>query len=178
MGEFADRVALLSVQADSPDGRVRGRVGGRMRVDIRFRGGAYDGYAERDLGHQLGQLASVLFSRYRREYDEVTAVYRDGPPAAYEEPEDVAFRQRRAELVVHGRSGSGWIEVSSRALVRWDVVVAAGAVRALTEQAFLAEVDGAAADILRDWQQKVIVLGDQIYGIGVPSALRRPADRR
>jgi hypothetical protein len=175
MGEFADQLARVTVQAESPDGQIVGRVGGQMQVEIHFREGAYARFSERDLGHQLGQLAAVLWSRYRREYDEVTALYRDGEPAPYEEPEDVAFRERRAALKVRGRSSLGWIEASSRALVRWDVTVAEGTVRALTESEFLGQVDSAVADILRDWQHQVIVLTEQIYGIGVPIALRTAA---
>jgi len=173
VGEFADRLAHLSVRADSPDGHISGHVGGPLQVEIRFQDGAYHSYSESDLGRQLGQLAAVLWSRYRRGYDEITAAYRDGEPAPYEEPEDVAFRERRAALAVRGRSPEGWIEARSRGLVRWEVTVAAGAVRALTEAEFLAELDGIVADILRDWQHEVIVLTEEIYGIGVPDSLRR-----
>lgn len=172
MGEYADQLARVSVQAESPNGQIVGRVGGQMQVEIRFRENAYRRFSEHELGHQLGQLASVLWSRYRREYDEVTAFYRDGEPAPYEESEDVAFRERRAALTVRGRSSRGWIEASSRALVRWEVTVDAGAVRTLTESEFFAELDSAVTDILRDWRHKVIVLTEEIYGIGVPSALR------
>jgi hypothetical protein len=175
MGEFADLLARVSVQAESPDGQVVGRVGGRLQVEIRFREGSYRRFAERELGHQLGQLAAVLFSRYRREYDEVAAYYRDGETAPYEEPEDAVFRERRAAVTVHGRSSRGWIEASSRALVRWEVTVAAGAVRALTESEFLADLDSVVTDILGDWQRQVILLTEEIYGIGVPSALRTTA---
>jgi len=48
-------------------------------------------------------------------------------------------------------------------------------VRALTESEFLGQVDSAVADILRDWQHQVIVLTEEIYGIGVPIALRTAA---
>jgi hypothetical protein len=173
MSEFADRLANLSIRAESPDGRIAGHVEGRMRVQVRFVGDAYGRYAEGELGHQLGQLAAVLWSRYRRGYDEVTATYRDGSPAPYETPEDIGFRDRRANLIVHGRSPHGWIKVTSRALVRWEVDVAGGAVRALSETDFLAELDGVVTDVLRRWQQEVIVLSDEIYGIGVPAALRQ-----
>jgi hypothetical protein len=176
MGEFSDRLMRLSVQADSPDRLISGMVGGRMQVEVSLCDGAYRRYTDADLGHQLGQLAAVLWSRYRREYDEVTDAYREDGPAPYEQPEDSDFRERRASLVARGRSRDGRIEASSRGLVRWDVSVTPGTVRALTEAEFLAEVGTAVADILRDWQLKVIVLADEIYGIGVPAYLRQPAE--
>jgi hypothetical protein len=53
-----------------------------------------------------------------------------------------------------------------------------GAVRQLGEDEFLLELSGAIADILRDWQGKLIVLTDEIYDIRVPASLHRAgADR-
>lgn len=176
MGEFADLLARVSVRAESPDGQIAGRVSGAPEVEIHFRAGAYPRLSERELGHQLGRLAAVLWSRYRREYDRVAELYRDGEPARYEQAEDVIFRERRAALTVRGRSTRGWLEAESRALVRWQVTVAAGALRALTEPEFLAELDSAVIDVLRDWQHRVIVLAEEIYGIGVPGTLRTSTD--
>lgn len=177
MGEFAELLERLTVRADSPDGRIVGVVQGRMQVEIRFADGAYRSYDELGLGHQLSQLAAVLWSRYRREYDEVTDLYRGGAPAPYEQPEEGVFRERRAALVARGRSAQGWVEASSRGLVRWEVVVGSGALRKLTESEFLGELDTAVADILRDWRLKTVVLSDEVYGIGVPGALRQAYTR-
>jgi hypothetical protein len=179
MGELIDRLEMLSVRASSPDGGIEGTVRGRLDVDIRFVHDAYRRYSERDLGHQLAQLGALLWTRYRREYLETATAVRAGDnPIIDDEPRDLAFRERMEALVVHGRSAHGWISMRSRALVHWDVKVGADAIRQLSEDEFLVELSGAIADILRDWQGKLIVLTDEIYDIGVPASLRRAAADR
>lgn len=179
MGELTDRLETLSVRASSPDGGIEGTVRGRLEVDIRFVYDAYRRYTERDLGHQLAQLGALLWTRYRREYIETATAVRAGDdPIIDDQPRDLVFRERMEALIVRGRSAEGWINMRSRALVHWDVDVGVGAVRQLGEDEFLLELSGAIADILRDWQGKLIVLTDEIYDIGVPASLRRAgADR-
>jgi hypothetical protein len=176
MGELTDRLELISIRASSPDGGIEGTVRGRLDVDIRFVPGAYSRYTESALGGQLAQLGSLLWTRYRREYTETVAAVRAADNLVVDdEPRDVIFRERMEALVVRGSSVQGWITVRSRALVHWEVEVGAGAIRHLSEDEFLAELGGAIADVLRDWQGKLIVLTDEIYDIGVPASLRRAA---
>jgi hypothetical protein len=175
MGEFTDRLSLLSVRADSPDGRITGSVESPPRATIRFRDRAYRQYSDSGLAHQLDQLAALLFARYRREYDEVLAAYRDLPPGAgdlrYATSQEITFRERQAALTVRGRSARGRLEVTTRALVRWEVTVAAGTVSSLDESEFSSEVQSVVADVLRDWRNQTILLTEEIYGIGVPRSL-------
>ncbi|BCY13195.1 hypothetical protein [Actinoplanes sp. L3-i22] len=175
MGEFADQLSVLSVRADSPDGRITGSVESPPRASVRFRDGAYRGYSDGELGHQLGQLAALLFARYRREYDEILAAYRDLPAGSdavqYTTPQEITFRERQAALTVHGRSTRGRLEVDTRALVRWEVRVAAGTVSTLSEAEFLTEAESVIVDVLRDWRSQTILLTHEIYGIGVPKWL-------
>jgi hypothetical protein len=177
MGELIDRLRRLSIQAWSPDGGVRGSVRDRLRVEISFAPDAYRRYSEPALGHQLAQLAAVLRARYRREYAATVAAYHGTDLVTDDEPRDVEFRERTAALVARGDSARGWVSARSRALVGWEVTVADGAVRTLSQAEFLAEVDGAAAAILRDWQNKVILLTDDLYDIGVPASLKAGHDR-
>lgn len=174
MGEFADLVGALRVQAQSPDGRISCEVAGPQRINLAFQGNGYSEYlSEQDLADQLGRLASVAFSRYRREYEEVLDRYRDYEPAPYELPADTEFRERQAAIRAYGVSPQRWIEAESRGLARWDVRVEDGARRALTMGEFLAEADGAVSALMRDWRHKVIALTDEIYGIGTPKAYRQ-----
>ena len=174
MGEFADLVAALRVRAHSPDGRIFCEVAGPQQIEVAFPdNGYYEYLADRDLADQLGRLASVAFSRYRREYEEVLHRYRDYQPAPYELPADTEFRERQAAIRVSAVSPQRWIEAESRGLARWDVRVEDGARRALTQGEFLAEVGGAVSALMRDWRHKVIALTDKIYSIGTPRAYRQ-----
>ncbi|MFI1989082.1 hypothetical protein [Actinoplanes sp. NPDC020271] len=175
MGEFADRLSVLSVRAESPDGQIVGSVESPPQANISFRDRAYRQYSDGDLGHQLGQLAAVLFVRYRREYDEILSAYRDLPAEAgdvrYESLQEATFRERQAALVVRGRSARGRLEVSTRALLRWDVTVTEGTVSSLSESEFLAEANSLVAEVLRDWRNQTALLTNEIYDIGVPKWL-------
>ncbi|WP_436536413.1 hypothetical protein [Actinoplanes sp. HUAS TT8] len=175
MGEFADRLSVLSVRADSPDGQIAGSVGSPPQARVQFRDRSYRQYSDSELGHQLGQLAAVLFARYRREYDEILAAYRDLPPGAgntrYETAQESDFRDRQAALMVRGRSARGRLEVSTRGLVRWDVTVTDGTVSTLSESEFLAETESVVAEVLRGWRNQTALLTSEIYDIGVPKWL-------
>jgi hypothetical protein len=176
MGELVDRLERLAVEAWSPDGRIAATARGRYQVQLRFVGGAYRGYADAELGHQLAQLATVLWTRYRREYTEIVAAFHDDDdPVIEDEPRDLVFRERLEQLVVSGTSAQRWIRLRSRALVRWEVTAAEATVRTLTEEQFLGEVDSAVTDILGDYQAQLITLTDEIYDIGVPDSFRRVA---
>jgi hypothetical protein len=176
MGELVDRLERLAVEAWSPDGRMAATAEGRYQVRLRFVSGAYRKYDEVELGHQLAQLATVLWTRYRREYTEIVAAFHDDDdPATDEEPRDRIFRERLEQLDVSGTSAQGSIALRSRALVRWEVVVTEGTLRRLTEEQFLGELDSAIADILGDYQAQLITLTDELYDIGVPASFRQSA---
>jgi hypothetical protein len=179
MGELVDRLERLAVEARSPNGVITATVRGRYQVALEFLPGAYARHTDGELAYQLGQLAAIVWVRYRREYAETVEAFHDSEDLLIEEePRDVAFQERLALLIVTGSSAQGWITVRSRALVRWDVSVGDGAVQTLTEDEFLGEADSVLADVLAGYQAQLIMLTDELYGIGVPDSLRRsPADR-
>jgi hypothetical protein len=86
--------------------------------------------------------------------------------------EDREFQRRLEAVTVSATSSRGWIRVRSRALVSWHIRIPREPVGSLSEQEFLAEVDGAVASLLADYRAQVTLLTDAIYDIGVPRALR------
>jgi hypothetical protein len=171
MGELLDRLERLRVEARSPDGRIGAEAHGKYHVTVWFAANAYRAYTEWDLGHQLAQLASVVWTRYRRQYTEIMAAFLDEPPPVLDS-DDLRFQQRLEEMTVAGRSTSQWINVRSRALVRWEFAISGGAIHTLGEEEFLAELNSAVTDILRDYQSKLRLLTDDIYDIGLPRSAR------
>lgn len=165
------------MEARSPDGRLGAEARGKYQVAVWFAAGAYPSYTEADLARQLGQLASVVWARYRREYTEIMAAFMNEPPPDLDS-DDHLFQRRLEETTVTGRSADRWITVSSRALVRWEFLISDGAVHALDETRFLTELNSAVTAVLRDYQSQLILLTDQIYDIGLPRSARQSAEGR
>ncbi len=177
MGTLTDRLVRLAVTTRSPDGNIEADArGGSGRVEVRFAPGGFRGYTEPELGHQLAELGARIWTRYLREHAEVVESFL-GEPAKDEEENGRRFRDRLERLTASGASAGGWLEVRSRALVRWEVAIRPGALRALTEQDFLAEFDSAVSDMLADYRTQVIFLTDEIYDIGLPRLRRHSAVR-
>jgi len=172
MGELGERLSLLKVEARSPDGWLTASARGRGVVRVGFAWDTYRGYRAAALAHQLAALATLLWARYRRRYLEIVAGWADEE----EEPEpselDREFRERLEGLTVTGVSAHGWVSVRSRALVSWHVEIAGEPVGSLTEQQFLAELDGAVAAVLADHRAKLTLLTDAVYDIGLPRSMR------
>jgi hypothetical protein len=175
VGQLAAQLERISVEATSPDGRIRAGLGGRLHLALEFRDRSYGSYADSELGHQLGRVAALVRVRYRREYSEVEAAFSGG----YEpdrDPVDRSFEQEAAELIVAVTSPDGWIGVTSRALESWTVVVRPGAQHALTQGRFVTEALTAAAGTVDAYRSGRARLLDKYYalGAGLP-AWRRAA---
>src|SRR4051812_730291 len=123
MGELAERLSLLIVEALSPDGDISANARGPGDVRIGFAPGAYRRYRAADLARQLEALATALWVRYRRRYLEIVSSWtdRDEEPDATDEDRD--FQRRIADLQVTGASVRGRVIVRSRALVSWYVEI-------------------------------------------------------
>ncbi|MEU4218179.1 hypothetical protein [Actinoplanes sp. NPDC026623] len=172
MGELAERLSLLRVEARSPDGGLAATVRGRADVQVSFAWDTYRSYRAATLARQLEALATVLWARYRRRYLEIVESWVEQD----EEPEptggDREFQQRLAELDVVGVSSHGCVTVRSRALVSWHVEIAGEPVGSLTEPEFVAELGTAIAALLADHRAKLTLLRDAVYDIGLPRAMR------
>lgn len=172
MGELAERLSLLAVEAQSPDGRLTATAQGRDDVRVSFAADAYRSYRADVLAHQLEALATLLWARYRRSYLEVVSSWTDRDEEPEPSAEDREFERRLTEVNLVGSSPDGWVVLRSRALVSWQVEIIGDPVRSLTEREFLAEVDSAVRDLLADHRAKLILLTDAVYDIGLPRAMR------
>jgi hypothetical protein len=176
MGELADRLDRMIVEATSPDGKITSRVRGQGEtIDVAFQPGAYDRYRESDLADQLARLATLTFVRYRRDEQEIV-------DAAFALPVDDRFefgseRRRYIEavkqLVAVGASDDGRINITSRCLVTWEVSVADGALDRWSEREFVAALVGAVHRLLLRYKAQVFALKDEIYDLGYPDSLRQ-----
>lgn len=172
MGELAERLSLLNVEAQSPDGRLTATARGRRDVQVAFAWDTYRSYRAADLAHQLEALATLLWARYRRRYMEIVASWVDQDEEPETTDEDREFQRQLEELNVTGKSAAGWVTLRSRALVSWHVEIAGEPVGSLTEQEFLAELDSAVAALLAHHQAKLTLLTDVVYDIGLPRSMR------
>lgn len=179
MGELGDRLDAMVVQASSPDGQINVSVRGQGElIDIAFRAGAYRRYREEELAHQLSRLATLAFTRYRREEQEIIdAAF--GESVNDELSEYGAERRRYNEalerLTAVGASGDGAVQVRTVGLVTWTVSIAPGTLDRCTEQEFLAEARTAVGALLARYQAGVLALKDEIYDFGYPDSVRRAA---
>lgn len=172
MGELAERLSLLTVEVQSPDGGLAATARGRDDVRVSFAADAYRGYRADVLAHQLEALATLLWARYRRSYLEVVSSWADQDEEPEPSADDREFERRLAEVNVVGSSPRGWLVLRSRALVSWRVEIIGDPVGSLTEREFLAEIDGAVRELLADHRAKLILLTDAVYDIGLPRAMR------
>jgi hypothetical protein len=172
MGELAERLNLLKVEAVSPDGGISAAARGPGDVRIGFTMDSYRRYRAAALVHQLEALATTLWVCYRRNYLEIVSSWTDRDEEPQATDEDREFQQRLADLQVVGVSARGRVTVRSRALVSWQVQIVGEPVGSLTESEFVAEVGSAVAALLADHRAKVTLLTDAVYDIGLPRSMR------
>lgn len=175
VSELTERLSLVDVEAQSPDRGLTASVRGRGDVRVSFGFDAYRMYTAVRLTRQLEALATLLWARYRRRYLEVVAEWTGLDEDAEADEADLEFERRLAGLEVTGMSDGGWVSLRSRGLVSWQVTFRGEPVRSLSEQEFLAELDGAVAAVLADHRHQVVLLTDEIYDIGLPRSMRGEA---
>ncbi len=182
MESGSDPLRRLVAAAISPDQRIQARVSGGDQVEVWFRSGAYPRYDDDALAHQLAQLATRLWVEYRRAYfqalsEAVGETIRGDTPT--QSPRTLAFRQELAALPLDVTSPGGWIRIRSEGLVRWQIHLARGACRQLTEDDFLAELDRGYRALITEYYQNVLDLKDRLYDLRRPeSNTRRRDDER
>ncbi len=163
MGELADRLARIVIRANSPDGNIAAEVRGADDIRVQFGRDGYRSYGEEGLGHQLSQLATIAWARYHRDYVEIVDAFLVNPVES-DSDEDREYKARLDQLVSHGTSRQGLIEIRSRALVRWDITITPGALQRLGEQDFLDELRGGLTSVLAEHRMRMVLLRDEIYG--------------
>jgi hypothetical protein len=163
----------LVIRAVSPDGNITAEVRDRDQVDLRFAAGAFRSYDAARLANQLDQLAALTWVRHRRECVEVVALMH-GKPADPRDAraEDEVFRHGLEQLTLTGASADGIVSVRSRGLVRWQFQLHGDIPAAVPERAFTAAVRSAVDAVLADHRSQVVLLRDEVYGLGIPAWMR------
>jgi len=178
MGELADRLDALVVGTTSLDRQITAIVGrGGHRISVAFRTGAYCKYTETSLAHQLTQLATLTFIRYRREYDKTVEVF--CPNVSRDDgieyrPEIQQYRKRLDQIAVSATSpDTTSISLETRALLRTTVVISPGTLRRLPEEEFVTALIATATLLLALYRSEVNMLKDEIFGLGIPGYVPR-----
>jgi hypothetical protein len=169
MGELAKLLERIDVEVTSPDGQMTARVQGRVQLSLEFRGRAYGRYEDTDLARQLGQLATLAWIRYHRNYMEVEEAFLNHS-VQEQDPEDLQFEREAEQLTVTGSSPGGWVTTTSRALISWTVRLEPGTQRELSQDQFVSEALAAAGETVGAYRAARARLLDQYYDLsaGLP----------
>lgn len=165
--------------AVSPDGRIRARIGESGQVELSFDPGAYRRYDERALSHQLERLGQLGWVAYDRAQTEELRVALGRGRAEFAEdlrrPKDERRQRYDAELAAveaAGVSPSGRLRIGARGMLRWRLEIERGALSALTEREFLAELGAALRALLTDRETQIALIKARHYDLGIPRAWR------
>jgi hypothetical protein len=181
VGEVADQLEDLSVTVSSPDGNIEARVTGGQARSLGFREGAYQRYSESELAHQLARTATLLFVGHDRGVQKImedAGLHRPRGPA---QAIDDAQRRYLAELPNIYATGLGpreLVRFEATGLVQWRCDIAEGAIRYLSEHEFIAEVIGAAQDLLRDHRYETALLRNEHFGSAWSEVTRERVHQR
>jgi hypothetical protein len=177
MGELADRLDRVIVQETSPDGRITATQTHRSEVTLQFGRGAYRRYTEAMLEGQLAGLArAVRASCQRSFYETLSAVTGQSITAGEAERELDGAERRLYEaqraLCVEITSPGGWITAETQGLDHWRIRIENGALRALSEEEFVAEATVGLRDLLAAHRDRDRELRDEILDLRLPKGGR------
>jgi hypothetical protein len=168
--DLAGKLSEIVVNATSPDGNITVQARHGDQVDVRFRPGTFRTYNGRQLEHQLRQLAALTWTKYRRDHLEVTELVL-GPlidDTELRSRQDIEFWDRLEQLSLRSDSPAGAVGIRSRALASWEFTIDDSLLARMGEHDFLTELRAAVAATLADYRSRVILLKDEIYGLGLP----------
>ncbi|MGI5238574.1 hypothetical protein [Dactylosporangium sp. CA-139066] len=178
MKRFMDRLAQVAITASSPDGGIKAEVRADDYFQIWFAAGAYERYNAHGLSQQLARLATLLWTKYRREYLYTLEEHLGGlHDHGFERQEERIYWERLEELVARGASDRGEVRVQSRALVSWEFDVDIDALRTFSEAQFVAALRAAVSALLSDYRARLTLLTDEVLGLGLPGWFRADALR-
>jgi hypothetical protein len=168
---LADRLDDMRITATVDGGAVTATLTRRTRLHLEFAPGAYRRRSEAQLQRDLAVLASRLWANRMRGYyqalSDITGQHVTGEPPARDD-RSRAYRAGRAELIAYGESADGRIRVQVRGMRDWQVTIASGTVRALTEHEFAARVAEVGQALLDDLRTKIRQLKRQAFGARSP----------
>jgi hypothetical protein len=154
---ITERVERMAVRVEAPSRSVSAELRGRNDIIVSFAPGFYQRAGEHEMQAQLEQVGRLLWASWMREYqrivsDEHGQTYEESRPLSHL---DYEFIDKRANLVAEGRSGDGRIQISVRGMQDWKVRVAPGALSAMREDEFAAQVAVAAQGLIDDQRTKI-----------------------
>jgi hypothetical protein len=171
----------LTVTVSSPDGNIEAQVIGGQPRSLTFRAGAYQRYTEPTVAHQLARIATLLFVGRDREVQQVmedAGLHRPRHPS---EAADEAQRRYLSELprvYATGQGPRGLVRLEATGLMQWRCDVTEGTVRHLSEFEFVAEVMGAARDLLQNHRYETALLRNEHFGSGRAEATQERMRQR
>jgi hypothetical protein len=166
----------MVVTVTSPDSNIEAEIDSSYKVTLRFRPGSLRQYNEFTLEHQLGQLSRLAWAAYQRAY--LTAVEASGQVISDADPKRRAYREALAQVEVSAVSDGGHIEASTVGLERWRCRIEPGTLSRLSEQRFAAEAESVVANLVTQFQHRVVLLKDEHFGYDLPPHIRSRREAR
>lgn len=169
MESVADRLKAMRVSVTSPDNQIRVTLRGQSDVSMEFRPGCYERYGERALEHQCAQVATLVWTGYRRAYEKVIT---DAGMSVVVEPEDQwnkgkkRYHEIRRQIEGNGTSIGGNVRVKTLALLRWQVRIADGTIARLGEKEFIQEALSAVTVAIKDYRLAASAMREKYFGTG------------
>lgn len=165
---FSGLLDGITITAKSPDGKIECELADGRDIIMDFAPGGYRRYTERELEYQLTRLVAAMWTAHQRAHFAVLSEGAGYPVRG--EPSDLGLREReyverRAQITAESRSQSGRIIVSTTGMTRWDVRIKPDTVREVDEETFLHDAWSAFATMMRQYQQQVAVLQDEIFDL-------------
>ncbi|MEV4702749.1 hypothetical protein [Actinoplanes sp. NPDC049316] len=165
------------ISASSPDGHIWADTTDGTDIRITFSYGAFDGYIDAVLAHQLSRLGQAMWIAFQRSQDDLHERRRhsflvvtepDGPPERT--PEQAAYHEALNEVVATGTSPDGSITVRTTGALYWDVDFPDGTIARLGERGFISQITTAVQTMLADREKKIAGLKAEFLDLGVPRA--------
>jgi hypothetical protein len=168
VGVLSDRLGAMQVRVISPNRQIAAELrNGSSEVSLSFAPGTYRRFDERTLEGALADLGKLLWvARMKEYYAAVSEAFGEtvtGEPTP-ETQRDREYRADRARLIAEGSSRDRRVRLAVRGMETWTVRIAAGTVRALTEEEFAARVSEAAHDLIADQKTKIWQMKQRHYG--------------
>jgi hypothetical protein len=170
MAAIGDDLNAIDVTVTSPDGRIEGRAESLKYITMRFLYDSYESYY-RDRGpellaHQLGRGATLLAAAYQKARRQVMHAHSFERYSAVRPPDSPRHREyleRGAKLTARGSSPDQKIQVTTVALIDFQVTIAPRVLFDHDEQAFMQLAHGAMNDLRQDYERAHTELRHELY---------------
>lgn len=173
-----DRLQAMTVQTESPDGKIWARVHDYTQLTVGFYPFTYEQYDEPGLSYQLSRLGILTWVAWSRER---TDIYRRTVDLTTEEAErapwteDPARRQYDAELnaiEAEGVSAHGALRIRTLGMMQWQVDIEPHTLRRFDQHTFAGEIRSAFEALMADRRRRLIILKSDYFDLGIPRRWR------